>query len=195
MTKSNAPNDDIKQKAKSAAEDLGSSARDTAQDAASAVREEAMRRADSAKSGVADEVSDVASGLRKAAEDMRSGSPQERTIGQIAGGLADMSEAIRDKDLGEMAGELSDFAKRNPLLFIGGIALAGFAATRFATASARRDDRGNTQDGDDRAPYSARNTAQADVQTASGVHARTRPGGAAGTPATPRTPGTAGGTS
>ncbi len=140
MTHSTSPTSkDLKAKAKSVSEDLGNSARETAQDAASAVREEASRRADSAKSGVADEVSDIASALRKAANDMRDGSPQERTFGQIAGGLADVSDSIRGKDLGEMANELSSFAKRNPMLFIGGIALAGFAATRFATASARRD--------------------------------------------------------
>lgn len=143
MTKSGSDKpDELKKKAKSVSNDLESSARDTAQDAADAVRDEAGRRAESAKSGVADEVSDVASALRKAADDMRNGSPQERTFGQIAGGLADVSDNIRDKDLGEMAGELSSFAKRNPMLFLGGVALAGFAATRFATASARRDEGG-----------------------------------------------------
>lgn len=135
--------DDIKTKAKAATEDLGNAARETAGDAADAVREEATRQADSAKSGVADGVSDVASALRKAADEMRDGSPQERTFGQIASGLADVSDSIRGKDLGEMANEVSSFAKRNPMLFIGGIALAGFAVTRFATASGRRDDRPN----------------------------------------------------
>ncbi|WP_138933137.1 hypothetical protein [Roseovarius arcticus] len=140
MTNSTSPtSSDIKAKAKSVTEDLGNAARETAQDAAGAVREEAVRRADSAKTGVADEVSDVASALRKAADSMRDGSPQERTFGQIAGGLADVSESIRGKDLGEMASELTSFAKRNPMLFLGGIALAGFAATRFATSSARRE--------------------------------------------------------
>lgn len=128
----------LKDEARTATADLKESARDTASDAAGAVRSEATRRAESAKSGAADEVSDVASALRKAADDMRGGSPQERTFGQIAGGLADLSDEIRDKDLGEMANQVSSFAKRNPLLFLGGGALAGFAATRFATASARR---------------------------------------------------------
>lgn len=131
--------DDIKSKAQEAAEDLGNAARETAGDAADAVREEATRQADSAKSGVADGVSDVASALRKAADEMRGGSPQERTFGQIAHGLADVSDSIRGKDLGEMAGDVSSFAKRNPMLFIGGIALAGFAVTRFATASGQRE--------------------------------------------------------
>ena len=137
--------DDIKSKAKAATEDLGNAARQTAGDAADAVREEATRHADSAKSGVADGVSDVASALRKAADEMRDGSPQERTFGQIANSLADVSDSIRGKDLGEMASEVSSFAKRNPMLFIGGIALAGFAVTRFATASGRRGDHPQTK--------------------------------------------------
>ncbi|WP_113913418.1 hypothetical protein [Roseovarius dicentrarchi] len=170
MTQSTSPNvDEIKTKAKEAADDLGSSARETAQSAASAVRDEAARRAGDAKSGVADEVSDVASSLRKAANDMRDGSPQERTFGQIASSLADISDSIRDKDLGEMANEVSTFAKRNPMLFLGGIALAGFAATRFATASARRDD----------APHTAPDTPGHDApgyrhQTASEIYANQR---------------------
>ncbi|SEL36913.1 hypothetical protein SAMN05421666_3480 [Roseovarius nanhaiticus] len=166
--------EDLKQQAKTATADLKESARETAKDAAGAVRSEASRRAESAKSGVAGEVSDVASALRKAADDMRDGSPQERTFGQIAGSLADVSDQIRDKDLGEMANEISSFAKRNPLLFLGGAALAGFAATRFATASARRGDDG----ADTSAPVSAssvhasRGTAvQTNVQTgAPAVH-------------------------
>lgn len=141
MTQStSSTSEDIKGKVKTASEEIGAAARETASEAADAVREEATRQADSAKSGVADEMSDVASALRKAASDMRDGSPQERTFGQVASALADVSDSIRGKDLGEMANEVSAFAKRNPMLFIGGIALAGFAATRFATASARRDD-------------------------------------------------------
>lgn len=169
MTNSTSPtSSDIKAKAKSVTEDLGTSARETAQDAAGAVREEAARRADSAKSGVADEVSDVASALRKAADNMRDGSPQERTFGQIAGGLADVSDSIRGKDLGEMASELSSFAKRNPMLFLGGIALAGFAATRFATASARRDnDDGRAQPQTASQVYADRDPSGAPVGTAS----------------------------
>ncbi|QBF33308.1 hypothetical protein [Thalassococcus sp. S3] len=106
-------------------------AQNVAQDAASA----ASRQAEAAKSVAAEELSGVASALRTAAEEMRSGSPQERTFGQIAEGLADASEAMRNKDLGEMVHDVSAFARRNPLLFLGGAALIGFAATRFAKAS------------------------------------------------------------
>ena len=112
--------EDVKTTAKAAVDDLKSEARD---------------RAHAAKDSVAEEVSSVASALRTAAHELRSGSPQERTLGQIADGLADASDAIRDKDLGEIVHDVSDFARRNPAVFLGASALLGFAATRFAKAS------------------------------------------------------------
>lgn len=120
-----------KQKAGELAGQAKTAARDVARDAGAA----AKNQAESAKASVADEVSGVASALRTAAEEMRSGSPQERTFGQIAEGLADASEAMRNKDLSEMVQDVSTFARKNPLVFLGGAALIGFAATRFAKAS------------------------------------------------------------
>lgn len=119
------------QKAGELAEQTKTVASDLAKEAASA----AAKQADAAKSSVADEVSGVASALRTAAEEMRTGSPQERTFGQIAEGLADASDALRDKDLSTMVQDVSAFARKNPLVFLGGAALIGFAATRFAKAS------------------------------------------------------------
>jgi hypothetical protein len=148
---------DLSQEARETSENLAEAARKTAADAGRGLREEAAMRADSAKAGVAGEVSDVASALRKAAGDMRDGSAQERTFGQIASSLADVSDTIRDKDLGQVASEVSDFAKRNPLLFLGGVALAGFAATRFAMASSRSAD-DSTQDYASTRPDMHRNT-------------------------------------
>ncbi|KIN65853.1 hypothetical protein Z945_900 [Sulfitobacter noctilucae] len=133
-----APNnttDKVKKTAANAAEGLKSGAQDAAEKAAT----EASQYADQAKGAAADEVKGVASALRTAADEMRSGSPQERTMSQIADGLADASDSIRGKDLGEMVGSISDFARRNPIAFLGGAALLGFAATRFAKASSENN--------------------------------------------------------
>jgi len=126
-----------------------------AQDAAVTISAEAAHYADEAKGAAADEVKDVASALRTAAEEMRSGSAQERTFSQIAEGLADASEAMRDKDLGEMVGAVSNFARRNPMVFLGSAALIGFAATRFAKASGdgRSDSSGAGQHRTQMDPY------------------------------------------
>lgn len=96
---------------------------------------EVRARADGAKADVADEVKDVAKALRRASEELRGGSAQERTLGQISSSLADASDAIRDKDLGEIVNMASRIARENPALFLGGAALLGFAVSRYAKAS------------------------------------------------------------
>ncbi len=118
-----------------AAEDVAETLKSGAQDMIGKVSGEATRAAHQAQGSAADEVQSVASALRTAADELRSGSPQERTFSQLADGLADVSESLRDKDLGELMGEINTFARRNPMVFLGGAALLGFAATRFAKAS------------------------------------------------------------
>jgi len=150
---SNDPNSakDAKVKVKEAAGAAAENLKAEVQNVAGKVTGEAAQYADQAKGAAADEVKGVASALRTAADEMRSGSPQERTMSQIAEGLADVSDSMRDKDLGEMVGTVSDFARRNPLAFLGGAALIGFAATRFAKASkdggASRGSDTNSRDG------------------------------------------------
>ncbi|WP_224814752.1 hypothetical protein [Hasllibacter sp. MH4015] len=102
---------------------------------ASEMKDKAVSYAESQKYSVAEEGHNVASALRKAADEMRSGSPQERTLGQIADGIADASDAIKNKDMSEIVGDLNGFARRNPTVFLGAAALLGFVAVRFAKAS------------------------------------------------------------
>ncbi|OYW60896.1 MAG: hypothetical protein B7Z10_05405 [Rhodobacterales bacterium 32-66-7] len=123
---------------KEAGSTVGSIASDIKHAAAQKLGEamtEVRAKADDAKSGVADEVQGVAMALRRAAEELRGGSAQERTIGTIASTLADVSDQIRDKDLGEMVQMVKRVARENPMLFLGGAALVGFAASRYAKAS------------------------------------------------------------
>tara|TARA_R100001369_G_scaffold11247_1_gene24717 strand:- start:169 stop:720 length:552 start_codon:yes stop_codon:yes gene_type:complete len=159
-------NRDIKDKARDAAGKAAADAKARAGDVADTVASEAASYAESAKGAAADEVQNVSSALRTAAEEMRRGSPQERTFGQIADSLADASDAVRDKDLGEMVGAVSDFAKRNPMVFLGGAALLGFAATRFAKASGSSA----PHDGEYDRSHSMDRPAPADPTGISGAH-------------------------
>jgi uncharacterized protein YjbJ (UPF0337 family) len=102
---------------------------------------EVRTQANEAKDNVAGEVKDVATALRRAAEDLRSGSAQERTLGQVANGIADASDALRDKDLGEMVTSVSKIARDNPVLFLGGAMLLGFAASRYAKATSEHSEK------------------------------------------------------
>ena len=120
---------------------MTATARQTASDAADAARGMAAEQTERAKSAVAEEVSSVAHALRTAADDLREGSAQERTFAQIADTLADTAEAIRGKDLGQMMQEATAMARRHPMTFLGGAALLGFTAMRFAKASREGDHR------------------------------------------------------
>lgn len=125
----------VTEQAKRAAAGVADKAKTTARNTAQNVADTATSQAEAAKTAAADEVSGVASAMRTAALEMRNGSPQERTFGQIAEGIADLSDAMREKDLSSMVQDVSAFARKNPLTFLGGAVLIGFAATRFAKAS------------------------------------------------------------
>ena len=123
---------------KDAAQAAGSVAADIKAAAAQKLDEtltEVKSQAADARANVAGEVNDVAMALRRASEDLRDGSAQERTLGYLATTLADVSDAVRDKDLGEMLHSAGKIARNNPVLFLGGAALLGFAASRFAKAT------------------------------------------------------------
>jgi hypothetical protein len=115
----------------SLADDLKTAAQEKFHEAAA----EAGHQAEKAKDSVADEVSNVATSLRHAAQELRGGSPQERTLGMIADGLADASETMRNRDLGDLLDDVRGLARRNPMIFIGGAVLLGFAAARYGKAS------------------------------------------------------------
>lgn len=134
-TTASVQNETAAKTAKRTANELAEQAKSAAGSAVQSATKSAKSQADAAKSSVADEMSGVASALRTAAREMRNGSPQERTFGQIAEGLADASDSVRDKDLSTMVHDVTKFARSNPFVFLGGAALVGFAATRFAKAS------------------------------------------------------------
>jgi hypothetical protein len=138
----------VKDKAKSAASETAQSLKESARGAADTMSSEAANYANQARDTAASEVKGVASALRKASDELRTGSPQERTFSQIADTLADFADTVRDKDMGELVGSVNTFARRNPLAFIGGAALVGFAATRFAKASESRPRSGDTYGAD-----------------------------------------------
>lgn len=121
---------------KSQASELASTLEDGTKDLAQSAGSKANQVANDTKDAAAGQISGVATALREAASGLTKGSAAERTLGQIANGFADASESLHDRDLGELISAASDVAKRNPIAFIGGAVLIGFAASRFLKASA-----------------------------------------------------------
>lgn len=102
--------------------------------------EKAAAAIDDQKSNFAAQIADISQAAHNTADDLR-----EREQGyvadwveQAADGLHRVSESLRDNDLKTMYGEVEDFARRQPAIFIAGTALLGFAAARFAKASSER---------------------------------------------------------
>jgi hemerythrin superfamily protein len=57
---------------------------------------------------------------------------------QAAAGLERFSHSLRDRDFNTVVSQVEDFARRQPVAFIGGAALLGFLASRFLKSSAER---------------------------------------------------------
>jgi hypothetical protein len=130
---------------------------ETMRDAAAGAREHAGEMKESARSALegatavaADRTAEVrdqavgeiertARGLEAAADEMRGSPFQQDLLREAAEGLKQISHAIEGKSVGAVVAEISDFGRRNPLAYLGGAALAGFALARFARASARQE--------------------------------------------------------
>lgn len=127
-----------------AASDIGAEAQAAAQTLkreGAALLDEAKDRAthfaEEGKQAGAERAEGVARAIHRAAEELESESPAlARTIHDAAGAVDGMARAIRERSFGEMLRGAEDFARRQPLVFFGAAALAGFAVTRFARASA-----------------------------------------------------------
>ena len=94
---------------------------------------QADRGLDQAASGV----ETVAESIRRVSSDMEVEQPQ---LAEFASTAADQAESLagylRDNDVRQIIGNVEDFARRQPLLFIGGAFLIGMAASRFIKAAA-----------------------------------------------------------
>jgi hypothetical protein len=135
MTTSDPKSQSTMQEAKQAGAEAAESLRDTAQDAAGKVSAELSDVADKTRTGAARNVKTMAEALHSAADELDDGSSPRRVFGIVAENLDYVSDALNNKDMGEMMRDLNDLARRHPLAFLGGAALAGFAATRLMTAS------------------------------------------------------------
>jgi len=88
------------------------------------------------KGAAAVEIARTADGLEAAAAEMDGSPLQQDLLREAAEGLKQISNAVQGKSIGTMVEDLSEFGRRNPLAYLGGAALAGFALARFARASA-----------------------------------------------------------
>ncbi len=118
---------DLGQRAKEHATELGTQAK-------AAATQEAVARADQVKDTAADTVQQVADAADAAAGQLDPASPQAHAVQQVADHIETVASKLRTADMHQLASQATDVARRNPLLFIGGAAIVGFAAARFLKA-------------------------------------------------------------
>ncbi len=83
----------------------------------------------------ADFVAQIARTARGLADDLDGGAPQlAQMVRRAASSAESFSDDIRDKSVGEFVEATQDFARRQPALFIGAAATAGFVLARLLKA-------------------------------------------------------------
>ncbi|MEL6566165.1 MAG: hypothetical protein AAFQ59_17120 [Pseudomonadota bacterium] len=125
--------------AKSTASVVRAHATDLADQAADTVSATARAKAEEVRDGAAAEVQKTADAAAASMDTLDAGSVQAQVVEQLAGTLEQLAGQIRTTDIDRTARAVTDFASRNPALFVGGAALAGFAATRFFKARGRSE--------------------------------------------------------
>ena len=109
---------------------------ESAKGLASAAPEKMRTAVEDQKNAGADFVSGLAGAVRRAAAEFDDQLPQAgQYIRRAAEQIDGASEALRRRDLGQLVGEVQDFARRQPTAFLGAALLAGFAAVRFLKSS------------------------------------------------------------
>jgi hypothetical protein len=118
--------------------DAWSATKETGADAARAARQEAEAQGEKLKAQTTGELDAFASAIRAASDKLSEKQPGmvADLMDQAASGLQGMSEALQRKSSSEIVDTIRDFGRRNPMAFIAGSVLTGFALGRFAGSSA-----------------------------------------------------------
>ena len=155
--------DDLSGKASEMARDFTSQAQDLKDRAAGAFAENASRVKESGsgfaqtatrkvedvltnqKAMGADYIASVAQAAERAAKEFEGDLPQAaQYIRQASQTMTGVADKIRDREVRDLVGELTDFARRRPTLVFGGAMLLGFAALRFLKSDAPAGGSGGT---------------------------------------------------
>jgi ElaB/YqjD/DUF883 family membrane-anchored ribosome-binding protein len=109
---------------------------ENAKDAVSGAGDKLRSAAEDQKNAGADFVTGIAAAVRRAAGEFDGQIPQAGDyIRRAAEQIDSTSDAIRQRDFGELLQGVQDFARRQPTAFLGATVLAGFVAVRFLKSS------------------------------------------------------------
>ena len=134
----NPPESDLVQTAReagAAAQERFGDIRDTALSSLDEAKSAATEKGEETKDQAAGEIARTAVGLHAAADKMEGSPFQQDLLREAADGLKQIAHVVEGKSIGTIIGELSEFGRQNPVAYLGGAALVGFALARFARAS------------------------------------------------------------
>jgi hypothetical protein len=121
--------------AKSAVSDLGDRAKQGVLDAAEHVR----GLAEEQKAAGAERFKGYAGSINRAADSLDEELPVVANFARRAAGeIEHLADTVKDRDLGDLVGVVHDYARRQPVIFLGATALAGFVVARFLSTSAQK---------------------------------------------------------
>ncbi|EPE96513.1 hypothetical protein [Rhizobium grahamii] len=102
--------------------------------------EKAKDAVSSQKNYLARQVGGIANALQKVGSELENSDQSDtgRYVRQIGRSVQGVARQMENRDLGELATFAEDFGRKQPVAFLGVAALAGLAASRFLTASAKR---------------------------------------------------------
>lgn len=125
---------------------LGTDVKAIAGDVAREAQKLAEARLDTGKGFVAESFGSVAGAIRNTGDQLR-----ESPVGPVSGYLGDAADSIQqaskyleNKSVGEVVSDVEDFARREPLIFLGGTFALGLLVGRFLK-SASPDPRGRAE--------------------------------------------------
>lgn len=110
-----------------------------ANSAADTAKKRVAQEASKAQNTAADHAEDSADQIKEAGDAFDSGSWAQEATHRIADNLSEAAQSMRNADFAAIQDDVTDFARRQPLVFFGGAALLGFAAARMLKASDRAE--------------------------------------------------------
>jgi hypothetical protein len=103
------------------------------------IKDRARHVAEQQKAAGADRIGGVAEAMEATANDLQDKMPlAAEYIEDVAGRLETMASTLREGSVGDVVGNVTDFARRRPAAFFAGAVAAGFAMSRFLKSSANR---------------------------------------------------------
>lgn len=115
-------------------------AQGAASEAADKIESQVRDAAEQQKEAGAEKIGGVADAMKAAANDLEGKVPlASEYVDEVAGQLGSVAAALRTRSIDDMVGNLADFARKQPAAFFVGAVAAGFAVSRFAKSSVKRE--------------------------------------------------------